>query len=112
MSICFLSNVYYCYLPSHCSHGLQPLDKDIFNALKASYRKQLADLASLTDSRLVDKLNFLRCYAKARESGMIKKNILYGWIVTGNWPISRTKALRHPEIQPEKVEVGIAPTLI
>jgi len=33
---------------------------------------------------------------------MTKKNILSGWRVTGNWPISRSKALRHPEIQEDK----------
>jgi hypothetical protein len=33
-----------------------------------------------------------------------KKNILSGWRVTGNWPISRRKALIHPEIQPDKKE--------
>jgi hypothetical protein len=53
----------------------------------------------------VDKVNFIKAYAKAREVGMTKKNILSGWRVTGNWPISRRKALTHPEIQPEKKEV-------
>jgi hypothetical protein len=33
---------------------------------------------------------------------MTRKNILSGWRVTGNWPISRSKALRHPEIQEDK----------
>jgi hypothetical protein len=33
---------------------------------------------------------------------MTKKNILSGWRVTGNWPISRAKGLRHPEIQQDK----------
>ena len=65
--------------------------------------------ATVCCSRPVEKLN-LGYYAKARKSGMNKKNILSGWRVTGHWPISRTKALRHPEIQPEKVEIGIAPT--
>jgi hypothetical protein len=35
---------------------------------------------------------------------MTKKNILLGWRVTENWPISRRKALMHPEIQPDKKE--------
>jgi hypothetical protein len=47
----------------------------------------------------MDKVNFIRAYAKARRVGMTKKNILSGWKVTGNWPISRAKELRHPEIQ-------------
>ncbi|SCO87566.1 uncharacterized protein FRV6_11693 [Fusarium oxysporum] len=52
----------------------------------------------------VDKVNFIKAYAKAREVGMTKKNILSGWIVTGNWPISRRKVLIHAEIQPNKKE--------
>ncbi|KAJ0133039.1 hypothetical protein HZ326_23888 [Fusarium oxysporum f. sp. albedinis] len=105
MVTCFLNNVYCCYLPAHCSHGLQPLDNGVFNASKAAYRKELQKLTSLTDSAPVDKVNFIKAYAKAREVGMTKKNILSGWRVTGNWPISRRKALTHPEIQPEKKEV-------
>ncbi|RKK74586.1 hypothetical protein BFJ71_g17003 [Fusarium oxysporum] len=50
----------------------------------------------------MDKVNFIRAYAKARRVGMTEKNILSGWRVTGNWPISRAKALRHPEIQEDR----------
>ncbi|KAM5528489.1 transposase [Fusarium oxysporum f. sp. phaseoli] len=102
MAMCFLNNVYCCYLPAHCSHGLQPLDNGAFNASKAAYRKELQNLTSLTDSAPVDKVNFIKAYARARGVGMTKKNILSGWRVTGNWPISRRKALMHPEIQPDK----------
>ena len=91
MATCFLNNVYCCYLPAHCSHGLQPLDNGPFNASKAAYRKELQKLTSLTDSAPVDKVNFIRAYAKAREVGMTKKNILSGWQVTGNWPVSHGK---------------------
>jgi hypothetical protein len=105
MATCFLNNVYCCYLPAHCSHGLQPLENGVFNASKAAYRKELRKLTSLTDSAPVDKVNFIKAYAKAREVGMTKKNILSGWRVTGNWPISRRKALIHPEIQPDKKEM-------
>jgi hypothetical protein len=38
----------------------------------------------LTDSAPVDKVNFIKAYAKASEVGMTKKNILSGWRVTGN----------------------------
>ena len=78
MAACFLNNVYYCYLPAHCSHGLQPLDNGPFNTSKTSYRKELQKLTSLTDSAPVDKVNFTRAYAKAREVGITKKNILSG----------------------------------
>ena len=102
MATCFLNNVYCCYLPAHCSHGLQPLDNGVFNASKAAYRRELEKFASLTDSAPIDKVNFIRAYAKARQVGMTKRNILSGWRVTGNWPISRSKALRHPEIQQDR----------
>ena len=102
MATCFLNNVYCCYLPAHCSHGLQPLDNGVFNASKAAYRRELEKFASLTDSTPMDKVNFIRAYARARRVGMTKKNILSGWRVTGNWPISRAKALRHPEIQQDR----------
>ncbi|SCO78505.1 related to transposase [Fusarium oxysporum] len=88
---------------SHGSH-VSPLDNGVFNISKAAYRKELQKLASLTDSAPVDKVNFIKAYAKAREVGMTKQNILSGWRVTGNWPISRRKALIHPEIQPDKKE--------
>ncbi|KAH7471893.1 hypothetical protein FOMA001_g13732 [Fusarium oxysporum f. sp. matthiolae] len=90
-------------LDGHGSH-VSPLDNGVFNVSKAAYRKELQKLASLTDSAPVDKVNFIKAYAKAREVGMTKKNILSGWRVTGNWPISRRKALIHPEIQPDKKE--------
>jgi hypothetical protein len=106
MATCFLNNVYCCYLPAHCSHGLQPLDNGVFNASKAAYRRELEKFASLTDSAPIDKVNFIRAYAKARRVGMTKKNILSGWRVTGNWPISRSKALRHPEIQQDRPNSG------
>jgi hypothetical protein len=109
MATCFLNNVYCCYLPAHCSHGLQLLDNGVFNALKIAYRKELEKLASLTDSAPIDKVNFIRAYTKAREVGMTRKNILSGWRVTGNWPISRAKALRHPEIQEDKVDTSPKP---
>ncbi|KAG6989090.1 hypothetical protein FocnCong_v021212 [Fusarium oxysporum f. sp. conglutinans] len=102
MATCFLNNVYCCYLPAHCSHGLQPLDNGIFNVIKGAYRKELQKLASWTDSAPVDKVNFIRAYAKAREVGMRKEIILSGWRFTGNWPINRYKALARPEIQPDK----------
>ena len=105
-----LNNVYCCYLLAHCSHGLQPLDNGPFNALKTAYRKELEKLAFLTDSTPVDKVNFIRAYAKAREVGMTSKNILSGWRITGNWPISRAKALRHSEIQADKIKASPEPT--
>lgn len=102
MATCFLHNVHCCYLPAHCSHGLQPLDNEILNVIKAAYRKELQKLASLSDSAPVDKVNFIRAYAKATEAGMRKEIILSSWRFTSNWPINSYKALTNPEIQPDK----------
>src|SRR5208282_6594466 len=110
MATCFLNNVYCYYLPAHCSYSLQPLDNGVFNASKAAYRKELEKLAVLTDSTPVDKVNFIRAYTKAREIRMTEKNILSGWRITRNWPISRTKALRYPEIQEDKAKASPEPT--
>ncbi|KAK8859480.1 Pogo transposable element with ZNF domain [Apiospora arundinis] len=108
MAVCFLNNVYCCCLPAHTSHGLQPLDNGVFNSLKVAYRRVFGKLASLTDVRPVDKVNFIRCYARAREAAFTPQTIKSGWKVTGNWPISRRQALNHPEIQqdgaPEQVD--------
>lgn len=102
MKVCFLNNVFCCYLPAHCSHGLQPLDNGIFNAIKAYYRSTIATWQSLTDSSPVDKINFIKAYNEARKKGMASETIKNAWKTTGNWPISRRKALTHPEIQIDK----------
>ena len=107
MALCFMHNVYLCYLPAHCFYGFQPLDNGIFNALKAAYRKELEKLASLIDSASVDKVNFIRVYAKVCTAAFTKKNIASGWKIIGNWPISRAKALRHAEISSDKEEVDV-----
>src|SRR3569833_4477603 len=69
--------------------------------------KELEKLASLTDPAPVDKVNFFRAFAKAHSVAFTERNIASGWRVTGNWPISRAKALRHAEICPDKVEVDV-----
>ncbi|RYP44863.1 hypothetical protein DL768_008726 [Monosporascus sp. mg162] len=81
---------------------MQPLDNSPYNATEAAYKKHLAKLVSITDSAPVDKINFIRCYAAAREEGLTKKNIEPGFRVTGNYPLSRRKYLIHPEIHQDK----------
>lgn len=101
MEECFFSNVYCCFLPAHTSHGLQPANNGHFNILKAAYRKEIAQLNSITDSAPVGKINFLRCLYTARKA-VTEKVIVSAWRHTGNWPVSRQKAKNHPEIQPDK----------
>ncbi|EGU88701.1 hypothetical protein FOXB_00781, partial [Fusarium oxysporum f. sp. conglutinans Fo5176] len=55
-------------LDGHGSH-VSPLENGVFNASKAAYRKELQKLTSLTDSAPVDKVNFIKAYAKARAAG-------------------------------------------
>jgi hypothetical protein len=78
MATCLLNNVYCCYLPAHCSHDLRPLDNGVFNVSEAAYRKEIQKLASQTDSAPVDKVNFIKACAKAREERMAEKSILSG----------------------------------
>src|SRR5436190_4911448 len=90
---CFQQNIFLVFLPPHSSHVLQPLDVGVFSALKRAYRKHLSDLAVLTDSTPVGKLNFLRCYAKARKEGLTAQNIKAGYRGTGIYPRNKVKAL-------------------
>lgn len=96
MEECFFGNVFLCFLPAHTSHGLQPADNGHFNVLKAAYRKELDRLDSITDSAPVGKINFLRCLVKAR-AAVKPSTIRSAWRHTRNWPISRQKALNHPD---------------
>jgi hypothetical protein len=102
MTVCFQYNIFCCYLPAHCSHSLQPLDNGVFNAVKAYYRSTIGYWQSLTDSSPVDKINFIKAYRDAREKGFTKETVKNAWRTTGNWPISRRKAVAHPEIQADK----------
>src|ERR1700733_4745669 len=108
MTVCFLYNIYLCFLPAHTSHGLQPLDNGVFNVLKAAYRKELSRLAVLTDAAPVNKINFIRCYVIARQAITVK-TIKSSFRTTGNWPINRQKALGYPEIQPDEPERAKTP---
>ena len=65
MATYFLNNVYCCYLLAYYSYSLQPLDNSVFNVLKVAYRKELRNLASLTNSTPIDKVNFIQTYTKA-----------------------------------------------
>ena len=71
----FQNNVYLLFLPVYSSYVLQPLDIGVFSPLKTAYRKHLEELVSLTDSSPVGKLNFLKCYYKARINALIALNI-------------------------------------
>jgi hypothetical protein len=96
---CLFANVYFCFLPVHTSHGLQPANNGHFTVLKAAYHKELNKLDSITNTAPVGKNNFIRCLVKARAA--VKLNTIQAaWRHTRNWPISHQKAHRHPDCQP------------
>lgn len=98
MATCFLNNVYCLYLPVHTSHGLQPWDNGPFAVEKGAYRRYLSQLSSLNDSTPGGKIQFINCLIEARKA-LTPKVLKGGCRHTGGWPISRRKALSHPEIQ-------------
>jgi hypothetical protein len=73
IAFCFLNNIYYCYFPAHCSHGMQPLNNGPFNAVKAAYRKKLKKFNFNNDARPIDKINFIKAYNTARTAGLTAK---------------------------------------
>ena len=75
------------------SHVLQPLDLSVFSPLKAAYRRELGNLIYRADDTPIGKRNFLRCYSKARQSGLAEKTVLAGWRATGLWPVNQAKPL-------------------
>jgi DDE superfamily endonuclease len=109
MVTCYENNVNLCYLPSHTSHGLQPLDNGCYNVLKRAYRKELRKYNNLTDATPVDKVNFIKMLYTAREAAFTPKTINSSWKVTGQYPVSRRQALLHPELQQEKEKRAATP---
>lgn len=105
MEICFLNNIQPCWLPAHCSHGLQPLDNAIFAVLKAALDKYAEETSYATGNTPLGKIGFVRCLYEARKA-VTPRTIRHGWVITGNYPMSREKALQHAEIQPDKPEVN------
>jgi len=93
MYLCFRENIYMLFLPPHTSHALQPLDVGVFSSLKTAYRRYIRDLAAQTDSSPVGKLNFLRCYSKARKDAFSEKNIKAGFQGTGIYPQNKVRVL-------------------
>lgn len=74
----------------------------MFSVLNRGSSKELAEYSLITNATPVDKINFLRFYIAARKD-INSSHIKSAWRVTGNWPISRPKALVHEEIQHDHV---------
>src|SRR5208337_1771768 len=108
MTTCFL-NIYCCFLPAHTSHILQPLDLTVFSSVKAAYRRMLAELASMSDSAPINKINFIRCYTAARKEGITPRNIRSGFKGTGIWPINRQIPKNNPHMKHPRPQTPEAP---
>lgn len=72
---CFINNIQLLYMPSHSSHLVQPLDVGVFSVLKRRYRTELANLLSYVETQLIQRLEFIKCYAKARAECFIPRYI-------------------------------------
>jgi hypothetical protein len=82
---------------------LQPLDNGVFSVFKGAFDKAMEEMNSYTDSSPLDKINFIKCLVEARKA-VTKRTIKGAFRHTGIYPISRQKALEHPEIRPEGIE--------
>lgn len=93
---CYINNIHLLFLPAHASHILQPLDVAVFSPLKATYRRQITNLATMTDCALIGKRLFLASYVIAREEGLTARNIRSGWKASGLWLVNLNKPLMSP----------------
>ena len=122
---CFQNNVKVLYLPAHSSHVTQPLDLSCFSTVKKNYRGQIADLAQFDDSAPVKKIQFCKCYKKARQEGLTSTTIKSGWKAAGLVPFnpdkvygSRLTKAGKPELKskapgtPQKVQLTLDETWI
>ena len=111
---CYNNDIRILYLPEHSSHLLQPLDLTVFPVLKKAYRKEIQQLAEITDDTPMGKAYFLKSYSKAREKAMKPETIRSGWKWSGLWPISMAKPLHNPLLvqQQQKLETNASHTPI
>lgn len=106
---CYINNIHLLFLPAHASHVLQPLDVAVFSPLKAAYRRQIANLAVMTDCAPIGKRLFLAAYAVARKEGLTERNIRSGWKASGLWPVNLSKPVMSPLLLKEASQPGSQP---
>lgn len=74
LEYCFEHNIVLCYLPSHTSYKLQPLDIGVFGPLKTAYREQVEQLYC-GGAEMVGKPHFTLLYSHAWEIAFTPSNI-------------------------------------
>ena len=104
MRICFENSIYLFYLIPHSSHVLQPLDLSCFSVVKSRYRRDVADLASLSDSAPIKKNHFLEIYDGARTEGLKRPIIRAGWKGSGISPWDPRKVIRSSKVKEQAVQ--------
>lgn len=70
----------------------------VFRLIKNVYWRYMGDIDKIYDLTLIGKLEFLNCYAKARNNALILTNIKASFKGAGIWPISRKRALQSQHI--------------
>jgi hypothetical protein len=116
---CKMNNIHLLFLPAHSSHVLQPLDLSCFSPIKARYRQQIADLASLDDSAKIKKHRFIEYYHRAREESLTERVIRGGWKASGIAPFNPEKAYASSQVKgkpitpprPKQVQIPLDPLL-
>jgi hypothetical protein len=91
MWLCKQNKIELLFLPPHSTHLVQPLDLSVFSALKAKYRNQVRDLASLDDAAPIKKERFIAYYYRARETAITERVVRAGWRAAGLVPYDPEK---------------------
>ena len=94
---CLRNEISICYLPSHASHILQPLDVGPFSPLGGYYRKEVHNFTP-TGFATFDRATFTKIYQLARPRAFTKRNIQAGWRRAGLQPMNINKILQNPQV--------------
>ena len=94
-----IHNVKLCYLSSHSSYVLQPLDISVFSKIKQNYRKEIDTIALYDDTGPVKKIQFIEFYNRTRNYALTTWNIQAGWRGAGLVPYNPAKVLNSKQVQ-------------
>ena len=75
------------FLPSHCSHILQPLDVGVFSVYK-HYHSEAVEDATATGCTKFSKVDFLAAISSIRSKTFKLSTIRLGFRLSGIWPIN------------------------
>jgi DDE superfamily endonuclease/Tc5 transposase DNA-binding domain len=118
IAYCMENDIDLLILPPHCSHVLQPLDVGVFAAFKRRYTGETAAISRLSSQR-ISRAEWVQLFARARESSVIRENILAGWRAAGISPLNPRRVLKdlpseadsvpiHPYTPPERAGLDLS----